>query len=1815
MNLNAIKEMQIILEKIKTSIVFMNSNIDAIKQSIDKDEFIDSEVNDNLRQQLNEIDAMQKELFNKYKQFGDGVIPVRISEARDDLVEIFQNAEGRQEYVELKRFVLRMYSEIRNIEKLLETERKIVSAFNTEKIDIDELKATMEKYVLLKNLYCEEDIAKKYSYSFDIRKDNLFDKELVMAVILGNVLLRNQPVDENISAVISDTATVHDKNVKDDAVEEDTPEIEPIAEEDSCNTSDAPADDIILETDDDWVSIGVHNAEDIVHKEDISKLTVKQSPKAMKAFGAKEFKKELAASDYTAACKRMILTLAYKDCVHTELLAKLAKEDVNLFKKAEAKLLNHGYIKEYKVEGYDPFLCLTPKGDKIFASKEAVSYLNTITQKNYKVDKGPVENIEDTTNSAIVRAISLYANYFAHKYKFKEEDEIVFNISDDWSIYSYDTVSNVILCTIVSENFSAFKSFIDELETFIDDSKENNIVITGIGREHSKALCEWLKDYFGSDNERTINVMYGMYGIDEVYGYGTDSPVSYKVFSEIASPDESGEECVDEYETAVEDTIVKEEKKIYSETPKERAVLLTEDDNNSDTKDNEENQEQERSEERKNESVTAEISFISDEPEAVTDYSSEFQTMISADKIYAAAAYIKALSAGDKKYSKLCTQFAYAVNEPMEKCSYNSDTVYNVFFNSENIADVSDYLLVSAVLRNYFMDDFVHDYSLQSLQDMMNENKLLSDVPELKELAYKLYEYKKNNHTGVNRYADYRKKEIAYGKEKLKNIRHAAQECFDKYCSDQVKEKSSHPRYRETKKLLLGRNSDLCLWIEEIISDSLDKEYFEELKAFVKDSYIKESATIKAENIDFHKVNKVINEKWMEAEQFVKLVKKSSVLVSGLYSNLVSSVTKTVTVLCDYINAKEAFEVDESDKAYISYRKIRDNLVDIINNAINIVSSHKNEYARVLVYTLRELSSRLDGSYEEGSYKFFYVDFLKTAHVLLDENYYPVFNEVHYLPRFNLAARIAAHSKTADRSFNDRLEEIIDEGDPDYGSAKLIIKYMEETKQPVEVDYGDIELDILDAKDRASRRKSDFIGDIELYQSYGQITDSFTSKHAAYYRQEEKNDEDADVKETILHVVDFWFDRAEQDNNYSFFFRILQQFRDEIKITSNRLAKKHNEILAEYIRSNPDKVKEDTIAETISQIRARIAVQNYTAAEDLMNRLASGDIHDYRLEQKNYFDEFLKRFDGHYRNVSSSRQSLTDQIRIFGENKDAKGGRNIVRTWIKNNMKEEDMVNFMSALGFKVDSVVKTTPIDNIPSYKIKLKSPPDGRKDHYAHPIAPFGSLAEGKGFRIVCLFGKEDAERLAEKFDKIGDDMDTLVLLDYALTLGERRKLARLAKVKHSDKIFAVVDKVVISYLAKNYGDGDTVKKLMAVIMPFASYQPYIHKSADIMPQEIFTGRKDELQKIKSPTGVNIVFGGRQLGKSALLRMAKKEINHNENGDRAIIVDIRNCDYKEAAKRVSEALFDEKVLKEEHITTDWNELARSIRKRLSDKQGYIPYFLMMLDEADKFIESCKEVDYKPIDALKDIQLIGEQRFKFVLAGLRNVIRFNREASLSNNSNIAHLSSLTVKPFRYSEARELMEVPMSYLGFKFEDNEKTESLLSTIFGTTNYFPGIIQLYCAKLIEAMKHDYAGYSESDTPPYILSEDHIKKVLAQENVQDDIRDKFYITLKVGDDDYYYILALIIAFNYYVNKESNGCSAQEILSIAKSYEIDKIGSMSTESISALLEELRDLNILQLVSVNESGEKQYRFARYNFYQMMGNKDEVEEELMKYMG
>ncbi len=1167
------------------------------------------------------------------------------------------------------------------------------------------------------------------------------------------------------------------------------------------------------------------------------------------------------------------------------------------------------------------------------------------------------------------------------------------------------------------------------------------------------------------------------------------------------------------------------------------------------------------------------------------------EQLCAAGMLYCATAFLKAAADKSPSYRHDYEQFAYAVNDPMVHSIYSSEKIFEVYYGDASSA--SEYFTLAAALRNYFSDQCSYDYNIRRLQNTISGMRLLTESPVLNRIAYTISEFKVTHNKGMDVYADYRQQAYAASESRIQTIKSEAADLYANLVEGKSRESIPMKRFVDAKRFLFDRKGDFAVCLSIAAQD--DRNEVELIKGHLYDKYIVDGATISSANLDENKIDKVIKYCWDEVGKTMTL-KKNAQLMGELYNNLFKTIKRVASLLCDYAAAVGENPIDTKDQAFIQYQRECPVLRKDISEALEQLACDANSESKVLIEVLKELLDKLTGEYEEDSHRYFYLDFLKNNHVLLDDNYLPILDRVEHLEEMSPERRILLHAEEPLRSLQNRLDEIFSGGD-DFGSARLILRWMKmhETEGVDLSSYEEnFEQSAKQPLDDVNNRHAAFIADMEMAQSQGQIDNA-----------------DGNYKDSVLQTVERWREILEANENYGFFYQILDAFRAQIRSKALIRAKDMDESLGRYLQKNPKWESDPDTAEVVRRIQTRIANQNYSSAEDLLNRLQANDTElDTELHPKDYLAEFLNEYTTNSNRVGSPQKTLQQLYHVHGQNKDTRGAQRLIESWPNGaGVSKERIQNLFMMLGFQVAEVKKQDAINRKDHFTVRLMSPENGRKANYKHPIYVFGSEAEKDDFRVVCIFGKMDADRLIETFKDIGSTKNTIILLDYALTIPERQSLARKVKAIYIGKTFAVIDRVVLAYLANHYTETEINRRLMAVIMPYSAFQPYVADSARVMPPEIFMGRKTELEKIESAAGVNIVYGGRQLGKSALLRMAKKDIDCDENGNRSVLVDIKGKTYKEAAKKISAALSDEKFFHTEMITEDWAVLSRAIKNRLRDESSRIPYFLLLLDEADAFIESCEKIGYAPFDELKDIQSIGSGRFKFVVAGLRNVVRFNRDAALGNNSVLTHLSSLTVKPFRYTEARELLEVPLSYLGFRFPDDEKTDSLVSNICGTTNYFPGLIQLYCAKLIEAMKQDYAGYPEATTPPYYVREEHIKRVLADKTLTSQIKEKFDITLKVDEDDYYYIIALLCAYVYHVSGK-NSFSAEDILSQASEYMISKIDSLGANRVDALMKEMCELNVLQ-----DTGNGSYRFARYSFYQMMGTLTEIEDEILKYGG
>ena len=1847
---NSVEGLKCDLEKLQHLTDALVPDLSQINEKIRAGRLLPEGMGKKIADCLYEINQIQTELKTQFASLKLGELPEQTAELERILEEYQKKQKLKNKYLQVVSFFMSLHSEEEAIEKLLDRKKMQLALLDLESAESEEeFQQTLEPYILLKNTLEETDDRKKFSLMYQLA--GFYEEAIFSGLGRGKITSSQEELCSTAEAEtpsVPEAAALEPEKLQNSGEESaignaDTGEKEiadTVAEE---NTSILAANI--------WEELGVEDASALCHREQTELLSVQTAPKAADKFGTSKFKNEIGKQ----SCKEKIICMveALDGCAYSKKsIAVYYNRKAGYYDLVTDKLYQLGYLKKYSVEGMGEFFTLSERGDKAFSSKESFNFLQQHSPYVRKPLPDDGENIEDTANAAMTRLLccECYEKTLQVDRDYTFWRRTICLSTDFFTLILPDVMGSLKLAYfgIVSENPEEFQRAQEKLANLYEKHKPDYLIVVEPDKKLAFQMVKWVAGIITPE----VWVGYSVYGEKGIFDASTGALL------EILPPDEDIEEPADEPETlecaeepetsaqadvtdtaeygeTIDETVQKEEiqeteaeKNVeekteeipeYEEITMETAVSgeNAEEAIEETTEEAAEEAVEEAAEEAAEEFIeeTAAESVQEKQPEnpAVSgtlltesekqDYNAKYQEMLASGKFYAATTFLKSLSKQFSYYEPVYRQVAYALNDPMENCSYSSDSIINVFYEGET--PVSDYFVISAAIRDYFYDQFSYEYSLPQLQSMVSGSEVLQEIPSVERIVYLLQKFKTENQKGMDRYADYREKERAILEKRLEKTKQEAKGYYQNYSSGNMKENASHKRFIETSKLLLGPKSDLSEYLKMVADDNRDM--VELLEEFLSTNYVKDHAAIREENIEPAKIDRILDEYWNKAAQNMRLVKKTSDLMSSLRMNLFKKVQKVVSVLCNYVFLCKSSISMQDDPADREYKRNRKDLLSDIEEALSVLGTENPGSLEllagknVLAKTLMEIKDRIDGTYKEGSYKYFYMDFLKNDKILLDESFLPILDEVLELPEFSVRSRILRHceeSSAEHKSWEERIDDIYKHED-NYGSAELIFRYVEDQEIPFEnlaQQHSKMNEAMSYPKTDMENNRKGFIEDLELAQSYGQMDSTVEN-----------------TKEIILQIMENWFVWAKDTMNYGFFSQILNAFLEKIHKDAEARKDELNNDLKVYLEKNKEYESNQAVSAVVKQIKDRIDQQNYAAAEDLLNRLIRNDLElDENVQQQtDYLLEFLEEYDINYKKTAKSGATLKSLVPTFRNNKDTKGANKLLENWPKGaSVGETTIRSLLDALGFDTAAVKQEPRLQGkIESYLITLKRPQNGRKSNYKHPISAFGSEAETKGFRVVCLFGKTDASRLIDTFKEIGNAKNTLVLLDYALSLADRRILARKTKTDLSSKIFAVLDRVAVLYLAKHYAETAVNRMLMYIVMPFASYQPYINKSADVMPQEIFIGRRYELEKIESPTGVNLVYGGRQLGKTALLRMAKKDIDMNENGDRAIIVNAWEKDYRETAKAVSAALFDEGIIEQENITDDWSMIARDIKNRLRDTAKPIPYFLLMIDEADTFIESCAEVNYQPFDALKEIQGIGAGRFKFVFAGLRNIVRFKQETVLKNNIGLVHLESLTVKPFKAMEARELLEVPLSYLGFRFPKDNETEVLISTIFGTTNYFPGLLQLYCTKMIEAMRRDYAGYPESETPPYYVKKEHIKKVLAEQSLQDDIYDKFLITLKVDGDDYYYIIALLVAYHYHEYKSSNGCNAEELLKLADGYSIKKIAGLDKDKLTALMEEMRELNVLQ-----HTGDGRYRFTRHSFCQMMGTTQHIDDELEKYM-
>lgn len=1177
------------------------------------------------------------------------------------------------------------------------------------------------------------------------------------------------------------------------------------------------------------------------------------------------------------------------------------------------------------------------------------------------------------------------------------------------------------------------------------------------------------------------------------------------------------------------------------------------------------------------------------------------------DRIPGILAYLRAGSMLNQQIAPVYHMVALAANDPAVAPDYSITSLMNALETSDaDFPELNDCCMGAAFLRASFLSGRGYDYSAQGLR---NSISISQRIPALSKAYDTLEMFRKEAGRAIDIYADYRNQSVKQLKVDLDaTIRHA-DELYTKFVLNPAREGVKFARLLETKKIVFDRNGYLATMLHHIIEQN--QEALEAKKEEFIELYLNGADQFSPKHISEKVVDEIIVDSWDLAGKRMQLKKENATLQGDRRNNLRSNITEVLRTICQWYALSEqsaglTWRTEQGINAYQTLRpRLMEQLNALSNDCLAEMESCPNPESItglfLLCTTARELSARLEGSWKFEQEKFLYVDFLRSNHIMLNQDFTPELSSTFcVLPEFNVLARIRQHVEGEKHSFQEQINQIygMEKVCNNYGTADRIIEYLEVMGEGKPVAVPDNSDDFLSRTEmQINMRYRSFCETYALAVNYGQIIKS----DAFCY--------------TLEDTVRYWYAFCKESKNYGFFTNILLQAEEQIHASAQQYEAQLEEQLDALISSNQQYF--DTHPDYAEAIRVQISNQNFTVAEDWMARIRIGDfsLDLQKPEALDYLERFWNSFVVIYNRVFDASRPLSVLLgRREVRNKDSKRAQQLIDNWLHNGNRSnsERIRQLLNLLGWQNIQVTQHQfAVEPRGEFYEVCKERNVAGMTATMHPIAAYGTNLDTKPMYVTCLYGIYDCDRLYEKMRALDTiDGSKIILLDYALGQADRRALARKLKKRENGlrNVNLVIDRVLITYLANNYNENLINRILMATAMPFSYCQPYVVESVHTMPPEIFIGRKDELLKIEQPDGVNLIYGGRQLGKSALFKRALSDIE-GQKQQRAVLIDIKELDCVAAARKLSTKLIDLKITPDAEVTDDWDVLCRNIERRLRDENEEISYFLLMLDEADAFINDCANCGYRPLVALKDVQQSLPGRFKYVLAGLHNIVKFNRQVALGNNSVITHIPSLKITPFRTPEAQELLTSPLSYLGFSLP----SKVTVSQILATCNYFPGLIQLYAKMLIESIRGaDYAGYDIKKTPPYVVSDEHLRRVMSDKAFVEQIYEKFEITLKLDQDQgsCYYPLTLLIGWMYNVAPSKSGYTAKDVLSHAKDLSVHPLNDLDEEKIDALLLELQDLNILRSVSNNS-----YLLASKNFRDLLGSDEEIFEKLMKFVG
>lgn len=491
--------------------------------------------------------------------------------------------------------------------------------------------------------------------------------------------------------------------------------------------------------------------------------------------------------------------------------------------------------------------------------------------------------------------------------------------------------------------------------------------------------------------------------------------------------------------------------------------------------------------------------------------------------------------------------------------------------------------------------------------------------------------------------------------------------------------------------------------------------------------------------------------------------------------------------------------------------------------------------------------------------------------------------------------------------------------------------------------------------------------------------------------------------------------------------------------------------------------------------------------------------------------------------------------------------------------------------------------------------------KARFNCPIPEFGSAIQ-HGVDLVVVAKRSQPAHILSVVRNLGlePSKSVFVVYPWPLSLQERLELRGVALSSDAHLSPLIVDACAILFSCTA---SEVLNTFFNITLPFVKANPFIQAGGNV-PVEMFVGREAEAQDLLDDRGSCIVYGGRQLGKSALLRYLTNEYNLADGKRHVVYSDIQglstvhNDQYGEIIcefwRRLADQL-ESNGFCTFHKGAGWeknrpDQIAADVIQKIQDtlKRKRSWKLLVLLDEADNLLEADAKKDFRLVKEIRSLMEGTSRRFKCVFTGLHNVQQYYGWT----NHPFAQLGrDICIRPLPQAAAFRLVVDRMKSLGYEFDDRASVLRILSQV----NYHPGLIQIFCHKLVENIQRKRPDLEFVRR----VGLRHVREVENDRDVMDHIRNRFDWTLSL--DDRYKVLtyAFILEGNPRV-----ALSLKQFQDLGRSQWNSVFGAMDLRAMRGLLEEMVGLGVFANLG------DEYLLKSPNLLRLIGHGDEIREQL-----